>query len=139
MGMGAVHADSAGYRCVKGKMSLPKVCKTVPKLERFLNQMPFEPLDVSQVDEALLIECLQGVRKENLDLKGRDHTWCAVADDRAFGLLMNLRQNEVRQYQARRATKDGMKQVNFVDPQCFGTLCYKIPDSYHKVTYPMRE
>ena len=51
-------------------------------------------------------------------------SWSAYADDRAFGLMLKIGQDEIQKQQAWQAHQDEKTNVVSVDLRCFGSICH---------------
>jgi hypothetical protein len=117
---------TAPNTCENGKVSISEDCRRISGLQDFLNQANH---DLSAVDwsknRALLRECLRDVRTKNMALLADSKAGCPTPDDQAFRLLTKLGQEEVREYEAQHSNRDDVLDLKYVDPQCFGSICYQ--------------
>jgi hypothetical protein len=117
---------TASNTCENGKVSISKEYRQISGLQDFLNQAGHDlPVIDLLENRALLRKCLRDVRTENMALLADSKTGCPIPDDQAFKLLTKLGQEEVREYEAQNTNRHDVLDLKYVDPQCFGSICYQ--------------
>ncbi len=131
-------AKSPLFQCHNDQVKISSRCDQLAGLREHLNNTNFSTLELKQEDFELARECAIQVRRMNMDLKSESKKFCAVADDQAFKIITQVGQAEIQSHRAWSSNRREVTDVVFEDKQCFGSVCYRIPNHYHVRYHPNR-